>query len=133
MITNKLLINNNKMWNVLHDILNRYSETTYKKNTEYLDDKNILLLLYILHKIGINLDLYSKLKVDLFKAFLIKNKDYKYIMPIVQTVRFGRFIGQEIPDNFRIFIYGLVGYDNIKLLDQPVTEDEINDMIKKVK
>lgn len=93
---------------------------------------NVILFCYILHKMGFNFDIYNDLSPnDITRP--IQYYGYRQHLKdvVIDIVRFGKYIGQDIPDHLRDSIYKLC--ENSQQLNNPVTEKEINEMIKKVK
>lgn len=134
-IINKPLISNCPKINLLKDIIFRIYLENYNMN-------NFLLLCYIMYEIGFNFDIYNEIDSigSIINAYNIRAR-YKYKVyemsyieikqVLIDTVRFGRYIGQDIPEHLRDSIYKF--YENNELLDTPVTYEEIQKLIKKVK
>lgn len=89
------------------------------------------IVYYLYHKCGYNFDIYGDLNIDTIKnrgGALLNDKQKRYI---VEIIRFGKYIGQDIPEHLRNYIYELC--DNNELLDIEISNEEIQNMLKPIK
>lgn len=137
-IVTKPLIINCQPINLLHYMIINDNDQYYEihHNIDTLK-MNLILFFHILNKLGLNFDIYAKLNNNFLST--IKNIrtrenvggiiEYGGMKKLIEVVRFGRYIGQDIPEKFRKVIYE---YCHDNLLDTPVTDIEIQELMKSI-
>lgn len=97
----------------------------------YVDDyKYIILLYYILYKCGIQYDIYGGLNAEEFKKKIINNDINK---AIIEIIRFGKFINQDLPNEYRNIINENCDDNLVALVDVPITKKYIDGLKNFVK
>lgn len=121
LVKKPLIINCPKI-KLLHSISNYYTFGLPK-----IDNNNnyIFINYYLYHRYGYNFDIYEDLDINNFNKFTLCDKQKRYI---VEIIRFGKYIGQDIPKRLRAYIYHLC--DNNELLDIEISNEEIKNMLE---
>ena len=127
-IKSPLIINCPKI-NLLKDVICK----RYNSYHDIHKSLNIILFCYILNKIGFNFNIYDELSPnDITRPPIGRYNRYSTLKDvIIDIVRFGKYIGQDIPEHLRDRIYKFC--ENSQLLDTPLTDNYIKEMIKKIK